>query len=144
MSKRKIIFFLISAVLAIATVYFILPWRILVIKQRVVIVEVARTPQQRAQGLQGKTFLGKNLGMLFVFEEEGYPAFWMKDTLIALDIAFINKDKKIVDIQQMMPLDTRMRYIPRQRVLYALEMNYGWFKNNNVKTEDRVLAVFDF
>jgi hypothetical protein len=61
----------------------------LFIKDREIRVEVARTPEERAQGLMGRERLGKDDGMLFLFEVEDRHGFWMKNTLIPLSIAFI-------------------------------------------------------
>src|SRR5215212_9431253 len=68
-------------------------------------VEIADTPEERQTGLMGRSALAENAGMLFVFEQEQILAFWMKDTLIPLSIAYIDAEGRIVDIQDMQPLD---------------------------------------
>lgn len=100
-------------------------------------VEVARTPEARAKGLMGRKHLGKDEGMLFVFEEEGYHSFWMKNTLIPLSIAFIDREGRIVKIVDMEPLSLTS-HTPSQPILYALEMNRGWFSRNGVRVGDVV------
>ncbi|MCU0729153.1 MAG: DUF192 domain-containing protein [Sphingopyxis sp.] len=55
-------------------------------------VEVARTTQEQARGLMGRTALGPDAGMIFPFEPEKYASFWMKDTLIPLDMLFVRRD----------------------------------------------------
>lgn len=105
------------------------------IKEREIWVEVARTPAERALGLMDRKHLGKEEGMLFIFEEEGYHSFWMKNTLIPLSIAFINKEGRIIKITDMKPL-TLNSHSPPQPVLYALEMNQGWFTKNKIKVGD--------
>jgi uncharacterized membrane protein (UPF0127 family) len=107
----------------------------LYIKEREIRVEVARTPGERAEGLMYRKHLGKEEGMLFIFEEEGYHSFWMKNTLIPLSIAFIDKEGRIVKITNMKPLALDSHAPPRP-VLYALEMNQGWFSKNGIKTGD--------
>jgi uncharacterized membrane protein (UPF0127 family) len=109
----------------------------LYIKGKEIRVEVARTPWERAVGLMGRKHLGKEEGMLFIFEEEGYHRFWMKDTLIPLSIAFIDRDGRIVKITDMKPL-TLTSHPPPKPILYALEMNQGWFSKNGIKTGDIV------
>jgi uncharacterized membrane protein (UPF0127 family) len=116
----------------------VLPLRLLYAHHMLILVESARTQQQREQGLQGRAVLNKNSGMLFFFEEEGYPRFWMKNTFIPLDIAFLDARKKIVDIQEMVPLQIEQRYGPPVKVKYALEMNAGWFKKQGIKNGERV------
>ena len=100
-------------------------------------VEVARTPGERAKGLMDRKQLGKDDGMLFIFETEATHGFWMKNTLIPLSIAFVDRDGKIVAISDMKPL-TLDSHDPPRPVLYALEMNKGWFADHGVKVGDAV------
>jgi uncharacterized membrane protein (UPF0127 family) len=109
----------------------------LYMKEKEIRVEVARTPEERAVGLMWRKHLGKDEGMLFIFEEERYHSFWMKDTLIPLSIAFIDREGRIVKITDMKPL-TLTSHLPSQPVLYALEMNQGWFTKNGIKIGDLV------
>src|SRR3989338_4485611 len=53
-------------------------------------VEYATTPEEQQKGLMGRTFLKKNSGMIFIFPDEKIRKFWMKNTLIPLDLIFIN------------------------------------------------------
>ncbi len=101
-------------------------------------VELAENPTQQAYGLMNRTKMSANAGMLFVFNQERILQFWMKNTLIDLDIAYIDKNKKIVDIQQMKAVTSILEtnpptYPSKQPAQYALEMNLGWFKKNNIK-----------
>jgi uncharacterized membrane protein (UPF0127 family) len=105
------------------------------IKSREIWVEVAKTPEERAHGLMDRRHLGKDDGMLFVFEEEDYHSFWMKDTRIPLTIAFIDKGCRIVSIEDMKPL-TLESHTPPQPILYALEMKKDWFSSNGIKVGD--------
>lgn len=109
----------------------------LYLKDKEIWVEVAKTPEEMAQGLMGRKHLDKDGGMLFIFESEGYHAFWMKNTLIPLSIAFIDKEGRIVKITQMKPL-TLKSHAPPKPVLYALEMNKGWFSANGIREGDIV------
>ncbi|MBU1043478.1 MAG: DUF192 domain-containing protein [Candidatus Omnitrophica bacterium] len=108
---------------------------------KIIFVEIADNLNERAQGLKGRKFLAENKGMLFCFEREVYPQFWMKDTLIPLDIAFISMDNKIVDIQHMLAFDDKLRYVPKTKVIYALEMNSGWFERNKVDIGDKLFCL---
>ena len=105
------------------------------IKDKEIWVEVAKTSEERARGLMGRKHLGKDEGMLFVFEKEDYHGFWMKDTQIPLSIAFIDKKGRILRITDMKPL-TLENHNPPQPILYALEMKKGWFSANGIKIRD--------
>ena len=109
----------------------------LTIKEKKIKVEVVRTDEEKAKGLMFREKLGKNEGMLFVFEREETLSFWMKNTRIPLSIAFIAKDGKIVDIQDMEPFDLRSHASARP-ARYALEVNQGWFKKNGIEVGDGV------
>ncbi len=69
-------------------------------------VEIADTEIERAQGLSGRSRLGKKEGMLFVFEKPGYYRFWMKEMNFPLDIIWISREQKIVDIIPNLAPDT--------------------------------------
>ena len=100
-------------------------------------VEVAITPEERAKGLMGRKYMGKDDGMLFIFEKEDYHSFWMKNTFIPLSIAFIDKNGRIVSIQDMEPLSLQS-HTPPEPILYALEMKKGWFSKYGIKEGDVV------
>ncbi|MBM3331963.1 DUF192 domain-containing protein [candidate division WOR-3 bacterium] len=80
-------------------------------------------------------------GMLFVFDSNDLQRFWMKNTLIPLSIAFITSDSLITDILEMAPLDTTTPYSSTRPVLYALEMNSGWFQSKGIKPGDTVRGI---
>ncbi len=84
-----------------------------------------------------RTELGENSGMLFVYQEEQQRSFWMRDTLIPLSIAYIDADGRIVDIQDMQPLD-ETSHPSAEPAQYALEVNQGFFEEHGVQVGDRV------
>ena len=90
-------------------------------------VAIADTPEARRQGLMGVTDLLDLDGMLFVFDEDTASGFWMKDTLIPLDIAFFSVDGAYVDSFVMEPCTTAdcPTYFPGGAYRYALEMAAG-------------------
>ena len=96
-----------------------------------VVAEVARTPDERAQGLMYREELAEDAGMLFIFPESSVRGFWMQNTYLPLDIAFMDASFRIVDIQQMEPLTTD-QHTARAPFMYALEMNQGWFEAHGV------------
>ena len=100
-------------------------------------VEVPRTPEEFSRGLMFRESLPEDRGMLFVFGEDTQTGFWMKDTSIALSIAFIAEDGTILDIQEMEPLSTEVQQPPGP-YRYALEVNQGWFERHDFEEGDRV------
>lgn len=102
-----------------------------------VTVEVAETEGQRQRGLMGRDSLREDHGMLFVYSRPQTLSFWMRNTDIPLDIAYISQDGVIVDIQHMEP-HTDEQHPSREPALYALEMARGWFEEHGVEVGDRV------
>lgn len=92
-------------------------------------LEVADSPEERAVGLMGRESLGQDRGMLFVYAEEQSLSFWMKGTLIPLDIVFINGELIVVDVQTMRPERETAPNLPITRsaapARYAIEVNAG-------------------
>ncbi|MEK6816105.1 MAG: DUF192 domain-containing protein [Nanoarchaeota archaeon] len=88
-------------------------------------LEMADTPDKRAAGLMFRESLCEGCGMLFTFDEEDYHPFWMKNTLIPLDMVFINSRMEVVDMLYAAPCDTEecLSYIPKEKVKYVLEVN---------------------
>jgi uncharacterized protein len=76
--------------------------------------------------------------MLFVFPDEEVRSFWMRNTLIPLSIAYIDSEGRIVDIQDMKPLDDEEpHYVSAEPARYALEVNKGFFDERGVEVGDR-------
>ena len=84
-------------------------------------VKVAKTEEERAKGLSGITELPEDEGMLFYMDKPQKCSFWMKDTLIPLDIIFIDEDEEVISVHQGVPEDTTP--ITEDNVLYVLEVN---------------------
>lgn len=91
------------------------------------VVEVVDTPQSREVGLMNRENLDKNKGMLFIFEVEGRYPFWMKNTLIPLDIIWIDSSGKIIDIKEAEPCERDpCKIIDHDgSAKYVLEINKG-------------------
>jgi len=99
--------------------------------------EVATTPAQRETGLMNRFSLKPDTGMLFVFERAEALSFWMRNTYVALSIAFIGADGKILNIEDMQP-QTENPHWSKGAALYALEMKKGWFAEKGIAAGDRV------
>lgn len=100
-------------------------------------VEVADDEEERRRGLMHRDSLPEDQGMLFVYSEERTLSFWMRNTNIPLDVAYLDRRGTIVDIRSMDPQTDRL-YESRQPAMYALEMNRGWFRDHGVGVGDRV------
>ena len=94
-------------------------------------VEVADTVVAMSRGLMYREELCENCGMLFVFNEEREHSFWMKNTLIPLDIIFINASGYIVDVLSADPCDVDPcpHYVPSAKAKYVLEVNQNRFED---------------
>ncbi len=106
-----------------------------------VVAEVARTPEERSQGLKNRDVLVPGTGMIFVFDDEEIRSFWMQDTFIPLDIAYLDTDARIVDIQPMEPETTRL-HTSSGPAMFALEVPQGWFARMGIEVGARAEIVF--
>ena len=98
-------------------------------------LEVPQNSTEFHLGLMFRESLEYNRGMLFVFEEVGQKSFHMKDTRIPLDIAFIKEDGTVESIKSLNPF-TLLPVSSDGVVASALEVNRGWFAENNVEEGD--------
>jgi len=106
-----------------------------------VTAELVVTDEERQRGLMFREKLLPDQGMLFVFEEEGLYSFWMKNTLISLDMLWINKDRRIVHIARNVPPckeDPCPSYSPERPGLYVLELAAGAADRLGLKLFDRL------
>jgi hypothetical protein len=107
-------------------------------------VEIASTPQETQKGLMFRESLEENSGMLFIFPKDDVRLFWMKNTLIDLDMIFITSDGEINAIAQQVPhsyLGAPEEVIPVAAGWgkYVLEVNSGFAQKHNLKTGDRLI-----
>jgi len=95
-------------------------------------VEVARTEQERARGLMFRRSLAPDAGMLFAMPADDDWAFWMKNTLIPLDLIYADRDGVVVGvIEDARPLDEASRRVGKPS-RYVLEVNGGWCRKHGV------------
>ena len=103
-------------------------------------VEVMTNDEDRARGLMHRKHLGANDGMLFVFDEPAYHSMWMKDTLIPLSVAFLDRNGVILNILDMEP-QTLDPHVSAGPSIYAIETNKGWFAAKKIKPGDKVTGL---
>ena len=116
------------------------PTRTLTIRDQTLEVEIASTPQTRALGLMNRFSLRTDHGMLFVFETPQPLAFYMKNTYVPLSIAFVDSRGKILNIEDMRPLDESTHWSKGQ-ALYAIEMRQGLFASKGIGPGDAVVGL---
>ncbi|MDD5154934.1 MAG: DUF192 domain-containing protein [Candidatus Omnitrophica bacterium] len=102
--------------------------------------EIADNDEARKNGLMFREKLAEGQAMLFVFDSEVLPSFWLKNVKFALDIIWINADKTVVDIKtncQPCVEDCRS-YVPAAPAKYAIEVPAGFVEKNQIKAGDRL------
>ncbi|WBU39453.1 MULTISPECIES: DUF192 domain-containing protein [Marinobacter] len=111
-----------------------------------VVLEVASKNKQRQRGLMERTTLAEDAGMLFTYQTERSPnhGFWMYQTLIPLDIAYLDKQGVIVSIHTMTPCPSSEgrncpTYPSGERFWNAVEMNAGFFEARGITAGDQLL-----
>lgn len=112
-----------------------------------VLLEIARTPAQRRHGLMERESLDSHAGMLFVYPEFRPPehGFWMYNTRIPLDIAYLDDKGRIVSIRTMEPCPSEQgsqcpSYPAGTRFIQAVEMNAGFFSGNGIGVGDQLVT----
>jgi uncharacterized membrane protein (UPF0127 family) len=106
-------------------------------------VDVARSDAERRRGLMHVRSLPEDGGMAFVWTAPTDTGFWMKDTLVPLSVAFVDRDGRVVTIRDMTPCasDPCPVYSADAPFVLAVEANRGWFAEHGVAVGDR--AVLD-
>jgi uncharacterized membrane protein (UPF0127 family) len=110
----------------------------------VVHVELAADDELRTQGLMWRDQLAPNRGMLFLFNEDDEHAFWMKNTLIPLDMIWIDKDRRVAAVQYHVPpckVANCPSYPPGVPSRYVLEVGGGVAEAHGVKAGDQLKFV---
>jgi uncharacterized membrane protein (UPF0127 family) len=111
-----------------------------IINNKEIFLEIADNDSLRETGLMNREKLDYDSGMLFIFDDEKILNFWMKNTLIPLDMIFIDKDLSIINIKHATPCkkDPCDIYASDSKAKYVLEVNYNYTNDNNIKIGDKV------
>jgi len=104
-------------------------------------LEIAETEYERQLGLMNRNTMEETQGMLFKFPVERLQSFWMRNTLIPLDIIFINKDKEIVTIHKNTEVLSAQSYPSSSPAIYVLEVNGGFTGRQNIKLGDKIFWI---
>jgi len=108
-------------------------------KDSTVFLEVAVTNEQKEKGLMNRSSLANNRGMVFVFRPARNVTFWMKDTLISLDMIFINNGSIVKIVKGAIPNQTEIVYPSDSEVTEVVEVNSGFSDNHGLQIGDRVI-----
>ncbi len=110
------------------------------INQVCIKAELALTHSEQERGLMYRRSLAKNCGMLFIFREDNFYSFWMKNVRFPLDMIWINQDKVVVDITNSAPIcsDSCESIMPREKVRYVLEISSGFTLSHRIHIGDKV------
>ena len=100
-------------------------------------VEVARTEEQKRQGLMHRKSLGAREGMIFVYESDQHLGFWMKNTSIPLTLAFLSRDGEILQTEDLKPHSLKS-VVSERAARYALELPRGALEELGVGVGDRI------
>ena len=104
-------------------------------------VELAVNPSEQMTGLMNRESLKSNHGMLFVFSEPKQASFWMHNTSIPLDLAFLDADGVILEIIPLVPFEEKPVLSKSSKVSYAIEVSRDWFGSRNLKAGLKVSGI---
>ena len=108
---------------------------------RCVSVEIAQTKEEVARGLQFRESLDQDAGMFFLFPVPDVYRFWMKDTMIPLDMIWADENRTIIFIAKNVPpceVDPCPNYGPLKKALYVLEVNAGYTDKHGIEPGDKM------
>jgi len=105
---------------------------------RAVSLELALDDEARARGLMHRTELAEDAGMLFIFPKEEVRNFWMKNTLIPLDIGFLRTDGTLINVGHGQPGVEQPGVWSDAPARMVLELNDGWYARHGFKPGDRI------
>ncbi len=101
-------------------------------------LEIADNDYERQLGLMNRKDMKENEGMLFIFPMQQLQSFWMRNTLISLDIMFVNDQKKIVTIHKDTKILSDTSYPSTQPSVYVVEVLAGFTDRHNIQAGDRI------
>lgn len=99
-------------------------------------LEIAQTMIQKSKGLSHRNSLCPNCGMIFIFNKDSIQPFWMKNTLIPLDMIWINSNNQITDIINANEINSTKLLQNTKPARYVIELNLGDANKNGLKVGD--------
>jgi len=110
------------------------------------LVEIADTPEKQSRGLMFRRQLKDDCGMLFIFADDEIRSFWMKNTLIALDIIFLNREQQVIDMVAAAPpcrADPCPSYTSKFPARYVLEIKGGMAEKMKIEIGEKIFMAVD-
>ena len=101
-------------------------------------LEIADNEYERQLGLMNRKEMKENEGMLFIFPRQDYQSFWMRNTLISLDIMFVNDQKEIVTIHKNTKILSETSYPSSAPSIYVVETLAGFADRHNIQVGDKI------
>ena len=101
-------------------------------------IELAETDPKRELGLMYRDKLAENQGMLFIFDDEATRSFWMKNTVLPLDMIFVNARDEIVTIHKNTTPYSEQSYVSTKPAKYVVEVNAGYTDRHTITVGDRI------
>jgi uncharacterized membrane protein (UPF0127 family) len=101
-------------------------------------IELAQNESQQQLGLMYRDTLAENQGMLFVFDNEEVRSFWMKNTILSLDMIFVNAHNEIVTIHKYTTPYLEETYESTKPAKYVIELNAGYTDSRQISVGDRI------
>lgn len=106
-------------------------------------VELAVDTPTRNRGLMHRTRMDEDAGMLFVFPDSAPRTFWMRNTLLPLDIIFLDEQGRVINVVEAPPMVERPGFHSTRAARYVLELNQGWCKRHGLAAGDRIAIPAD-
>ena len=104
-------------------------------------VELAVSDQEQMNGLMNRDSLGADQGMLFIFDVPREASFWMHNTSIPLDLAYLDEKGEILEILPLVPFEEKAVKSKSNKVAFALETNRDWFASRGLKPGTKVQGL---
>ena len=101
-------------------------------------IELAQDDLKRQQGLMYRDKMAENQGMLFVFEDEDTRSFWMKNTVLSLDMIFVNGHNEMVTIHKNTTPYSEQSYSSTKPAKYVVEVNAGYTDRHKIAVGDHI------
>ncbi len=101
-------------------------------------LEIADNEYERELGLMNRNEMKENQGMLFIFDTQKFQSFWMRNTLISLDMIFVNNQKRIVTIHKGTKILAETSYPSSEPAMYVVEVIAGYTDKHNIQVGDKI------